>query len=214
MPIIVTAHNKGGAGKTTSAIHLIGELKPKKLIDLDLHHQISLVNGLRPEEKQIPVSSPTSQEELVEELESFQNDDGILFIDCGGFDSDLTRTAVAYADIVLVPSKDSLPERIGLIEFDDVLKEVSEIIGRNIRAHLFLCKTNPLKKHFPKLQSIITDFKHLELMDSRLSYRPQDFEETIESGFGITESLHGRSTGGGKEVIAMVEEIKEIIGKF
>lgn len=47
-------------------------------------------------------------------------------------------------------------------------------------------------------------------MDSRISARAE-FEDVIESGMGITETLHGRTTQGGKEVIALVNEIKQLM---
>lgn len=211
MTVIVMAHNKGGAGKTTSAVHVSGELKPMKALDLDTHKGLSIIHGLRPSDRQIPISIPETQQELVHEISLFKDKEDILFIDCGGFDSDMTRTAVAYADLIIVPAKDSLTERIGLMSFDKVLGEISEIIGQHVEAHLFLCKTNPNKKHYPKLEALLPSFKHIKLMKSRLSYRTQDFEETIETGFGITESVHGRVTAGGKEVISMVEEMLEIV---
>ncbi|ADU72992.1 putative plasmid partition protein (plasmid) [Pantoea sp. At-9b] len=124
MTVIVMAHNKGGAGKTTSAVHIAGELKPTKALDLDTHKGLSIIHGLRPEDRQIPISIPETQEELVQEINPFKESEDILFIDCGGFDSDMTRTAVAFADLIVVPAKDSLTERIGLMSFDRVLGEI------------------------------------------------------------------------------------------
>ncbi len=34
MPIYAISHHKGGAGKTTSTVHIVGELKPDITIDL------------------------------------------------------------------------------------------------------------------------------------------------------------------------------------
>lgn len=211
MSIIANAHPKGGVGKTTSSINLIGELKCDS-VDLDTHTGLSIIFGLRPEDKVISVKVPKTVEELIEIMTPYKNSDKPLFIDCGGFDSDLTRTAVAFADIVIVPSKDSLPERIGLMHFDGVLDEISNIMGTDITAYLYLCKVNPNKKNFPKLEAILPSFKHLKMMKSRISARAE-FEDIIENGTGITESLHGRSTSGGKEIIALVDEIRELIAK-
>ncbi|HHE1457162.1 TPA: ParA family protein [Yersinia enterocolitica] len=211
MTIYAIAHNKGGSGKTTSAVHIVGELKPDEGVDLDTHGGLSVIHALRPEDKRIPIHIPESQSELVDILTPYVNSDRVLFIDCGRFDSDLTRTAIAFADVVIVPVKDSLTERIGLMKFDMVLAEVSKIIGRHFTAYVFLAKTNPTKKNFPKIYAILPQLKHIKMLNARLSYRPIDFEETIESGFGITESVHGRSTEGEKEVIALVEEFKTLV---
>ncbi|EIP3426813.1 ParA family protein [Salmonella enterica] len=209
MAIIANAHPKGGVGKTTSSVNLIGEMKTDA-VDLDTHTGLSIILGLRPDGKEISVKVPHTVEELIEIMRPYKNSDEDLFIDCGGFDSDLTRTAVAFADCVIVPSKDSLTERIGLMHFDGVLDEISSIMETDITAYLYLCKVNPNKKNFPKLEAILSSFKHLKLMNSRISSRAE-FEEVIESGMGITETLHGRTTPGGKEVMALVQEIKQLI---
>ena len=47
-------------------------------------------------------------------------------------------------------------------------------------------------------------------MKSRISARAE-FEDVIETGMGITESVHGRYSAGGKEVIALIEEINHLI---
>lgn len=209
MGIIANAHPKGGVGKTTSSVSLIGEMKTDA-VDLDTHTGLSIILGLRPDGKEISVKVPKTVEELIEIMTPYKNSDDDLFIDCGGFDSDLTRTAVAFADCVIVPSKDSLTERIGLMHFDGVLDEISSIMETDITAYLYLCKVNPNKKNFPKLEALLPSFKHLKLLDSRISARTE-FEEVIESGMGITETLHGRTTPGGKEVIALVQEIKQLL---
>lgn len=213
MTVIVIAHNKGGSGKTTSSVHIVGELDPDEKVDLDIHKGLSIIHGLRPDDKQKPIFVPSSQEDLLNKINEYKNSERVLYIDCGGFDSDMTRTAVAFADLVIVPAKDSLTERIGLMSFENVLSEISEIIGHHVVAYLFLCKTNPNKKHYPKLDALLPNFKHIKLMKSRLSYRTADFEEPLETGFGITETVHGKVTSGGKEVIALVKEMKGILSK-
>jgi chromosome partitioning protein len=211
MPVIANAHPKGGVGKTTSSVNIVGEMEPDT-IDLDTHTGLSIILALRPDGKQISVKVPKTVDELIEMMTPYKDSDKTLFIDCGGFDSDLTRTAVAFADCVIVPSKDSLTERIGLMHFDGVLDEISKIMGTDITTYLYLCKVNPNKKNFPKLEAILPSFRHIKMLKSRISSRAE-FEEVIESGMGITETLHGRSTAGGKEIIALVEEIKQLIAQ-
>ena len=191
MPVIANTHPKGGVGKTTSSVNIVGEMK-SDTVDLDTHTGLSIILGLRPEGKEISVKVPKTVDELIEIMTPYKNSDKTLLIDCGGFDSD------------------SLSERFGLMHFDGVLDEISSIMGTDITAHLYLCKVNPNKKKFPKLDAILPSFKHLKLMKSRISSRAE-FEDVIETGMGITESVHGRYSAGGKEVIALIEEINHLI---
>lgn len=95
-------------------VNIVGEMK-SDTVDLDTHTGLSIILGLRPEGKEISVKVPKTVDELIEIMTPYKNSDKTLLIDCGGFDSDLTRTAIAFADCVIVPSKDSRTERIGLM---------------------------------------------------------------------------------------------------
>ncbi|ECI7590366.1 ParA family protein, partial [Escherichia coli] len=48
MPVIANTHPKGGVGKTTSSVNIVGEMK-SDTVDLDTHTGLSIILGLRPE---------------------------------------------------------------------------------------------------------------------------------------------------------------------
>ncbi|MCL0201889.1 ParA family protein, partial [Klebsiella pneumoniae] len=54
MPVIANTHPKGGVGKTTSSVNIVGEMK-SDTVDLDTHTGLSIILGLRPEGKEISV---------------------------------------------------------------------------------------------------------------------------------------------------------------
>lgn len=209
MPVIANTHPKGGVGKTTLSVNIVGETK-SDTANLDTHTGLSIVLGLRPEGKEISVKVSKTADELIEIMTPYKNSGRTLFIDCGGLDPDFTRTAIVFVDCVIVPPKGSLIERIGLMHFDGVLSEISSIMGTDMTTYLYLCEVNPNKKRFLKSDTILPSFKHPKLMKSRISARAE-FEDVIETGMGITESAHGRYPAGGKEVIALIEEINHLI---
>lgn len=213
MAIYAVAHNKGGAGKTTSSVHILGELDVDEVLDLDIHTGISVINSLRPDDKKWSVTVVKTKDELLKLLEQFDGEGKDVFIDCGGFDSDLSRTAVAVADVVIVPANDSVPEQIGLVSFDQTLDEVSKQMGIDIQAHLLLCKTHPNQKNFAKLDDVLSNMKHIKQLDSKLPWRtgPHGFQESLSFGLGVTEIKHGRSSTAGREVVALVKELKAIV---
>ena len=47
MPVIANTHPKGGVGKTTSSVNIVGEMK-SDTVDLDTHTGLSIILGLRP----------------------------------------------------------------------------------------------------------------------------------------------------------------------
>lgn len=210
MAIWAIAISKGGTGKTTSTVHIAGELNPDQILDQDVGNGISIINQLRPEDKRFNVSRFNDKNSLLKELKESQERGETVLVDCGGFDSDITQAVIAVADIILVPANDSLTERLGIMGFEATLESISKAVNRDIQVHLFTCKASPLRKHFPRLEEVISHTKHFQLLDTPLSSRT-DFTESIESGLGITETISGRSTQAGKEVRALVERAKNIL---
>lgn len=203
---------KGGAGKTTSGVHIIGELNPDLVIDMDVLKSLSIINQLRPDDKKWCIITVSSKEELLNILKQADSEGKTVLIDCGGFDADINRVAVAVADVILAPANDDTTEQIGLFSFEKMLGEISKRIGREITAHVFLCKTPYNQKHFPDMEDTLSKTKHLRLMQNRLSYRtgPYGFTKSLKKGLGITEIRHGRASAAGKEVIGLVKELREL----
>ena len=213
MTVIAAAHNKGGTGKTTTSVHLIGELRPDDVIDIDVHKGISILNSLRPDEAKWPVSTFNNKKELMSYIRERDEAGKLVYVDCGGFDSELTRSVVAVADLVIVPANDSPTELIGLASFDHVLADISKQIGFELVTHVLLCKTPPNKKNFPKMENQIAESRHMKLLTSRLPYRTgrYGFQESLETGQGITELKNGRASPAGRELRKVVAEIQALL---
>lgn len=212
MPVIAVAHSKGGCGKTTTCYNLICCMLPSLAIDWDIHGGISVLNSIRSEAGPLHIVNPQNIPEMLKLVQGYDEKGELVIIDCGGFDSDATRAAVAIADLVLVPASDTITERIGLSIFDATLEKVSQSIGRDIQAKLVICKTHPAKKNFPKLDAVLEQTKHVSRLKSVISNRP-DHHECHEYGMGVTERLATRHTAAGKEILALVEEINALLAE-
>lgn len=213
MPVLAVAHSKGGAGKTTSTFNIICELKPDITIDIDVGHGLTIINGLRPEDKRLNIIVCAERDELLSIVREYDEAGKLVVIDCGGFDGNLTRAAIAVADLILTPANDSLTERIGLSQFDQTLAAISADIGFHIQAHLLICKVHPSRKHFPALDTLLAQAKHISRMQSVISYRPGKggHIDGLEEGRGVTELVATRHSAAGKEILALVEEIKNLL---
>jgi len=196
--IVAVAHNKGGVGKTTTVVQLAGELKPEIIIDLDAHQGIAIINGRRPVEQRWDVRAGLDKAALIKLLKAAG--DHLVLIDCGGFDSELVRIAIAAADLIIAPSNDDITEQIGLVRFNQVLSEISQAAGEPIR-------TNPSRKNFSAISDELTSLPHLTMMTSKLSRRT-DWANQMESGLGVTERTATRSSAAGMEAKALAEEVR------
>ena len=148
--IIVLGNEKGGAGKTTTAVHIITSLLYKGFsvnsIDID-SRQLSLTHYLEnrqayAQKNNIELPNPThhviNKSRLDSELESNEDekrrfvdclehnkkDCDFIIIDCPGSDTYLSRLAHSYADTVVTPINDSFVDLNVLACIDDNTNKV------------------------------------------------------------------------------------------
>jgi len=179
--ILTVAHTKGGVGKSTLAWNiancLINEGKKVKIIDLDFQQTIFFINHIRKDTglENIEVLQCTSTSELIDLFENY-NDDEILIVDVGGFDNDINRTAISWADKIIVPISNSVTEVLGFKTFEAILEEID-----NPFIHVVLNNIHPLTKNFDVITAAIGDNPKITLLDTIIRNR-KIYKETL--GFG------------------------------
>lgn len=176
--IIVTAASKGGNRKTATTLNLEHHLEPKTLIDLDVHQGLSNIIALRDEPRQC--EHVTTQDRLIELLEQ-DTSDTITMIDCGGYDDDLNRLAIANADLVITPSNDDPTEQFGLIKFNEILANL------DCKAHVLISGVHHSRSNFDDIDELISEQSHLERLPvvipfSSLLPKAQFKGEALKSG--------------------------------
>jgi chromosome partitioning protein len=152
MQTITIAGHKGGLGKTTLAILLaqMANLKKKRvaLIDLDPQQSLSEWWAGRPEDDPLQVVALAHHEELEKAKELLAPEHDFLFVDTPPAHQDIIKTAIASADMVIVPCSPSPMDIKGIGETITVLESLRKpfffVINRAISRTNIAAESLPL----------------------------------------------------------------------
>ena len=164
--IYTVASAKGGVGKTACSYNLSYLFNIKNIIELDPHTSINVIIKKR-KDQFFKVYIPDSMENVIELLTVFYNDKcNHVFIDCGGFDSNINQKVLAASNLILTPSSESLKDLNGLRVFNDVLSLISKQKKKDVISYVFPYKVHHSKRNFKDLKEINNSFKHLFYIDA------------------------------------------------
>ncbi|WP_149983316.1 ParA family protein [Pseudoalteromonas rhizosphaerae] len=204
--IIVLAHDKGGVGKTTTALNLAEILKPDIIIDQDTHNNLVILNQLRDEKDQLNVLSNLNKSELINAL-SKSAQGQLILVDCGGFDSELNRIAIAASDMTIVPANDDINEVVGLKRFNKTLEQISNDMGEKITGHVMFTRVHPSRKKFTDVESFINNSDNLARLQTVIPTRKWHAMAALD-GYGVTNHKKTKYSDAAREVTALATEIK------
>lgn len=146
MPVISFANPKGGAGKTTSALLLAGELASLgasvAIIDADPERWISQWGALPGKPPTVTVVSDVSEDTIVDLVEETAGEHQFVIIDLEGTASLMVAHAIGMSDLVVIPTQGASMDAKGASKTIKLIRNQARLAKREIPHAVLLTRVS------------------------------------------------------------------------
>lgn len=146
MPTIAFANPKGGAGKTTTALILAGELASKDasvtIVDADPERWISGWGALEGKPDNISIISDVTEDSIVDQIEQAQSESQFVIVDLEGTASLMVANAIGMADLVIIPVQGSSMDAKGGAKTTKLIRNQERMARRSIAHSIVFTRTS------------------------------------------------------------------------
>jgi chromosome partitioning protein len=146
MPVISFANPKGGAGKTTSALLLAGELAGKgarvAIIDADPERWISQWGRLPGKPASIDIIADVSEDTIIDHIESAAKTAQFVIVDLEGTASLMVANAIGMSDLVIIPAQGASMDAKGAAKTIKLIRNQERMARRTIPHSILLTRTS------------------------------------------------------------------------
>lgn len=181
MPTIAVVNQKGGAGKSTIAVHLARWLQRQKkaILFVDADGQRTSSIWLESLENEIPFRVLQNPDELLDQLPKLAKEYEWVLVDGPATLSETTRALLLWADLALIPCQ---PAGVDLASASDTVRLVRQaqaIRGGLPKAVLFLNKAIKGTKLKDEAFAVLQQVQDVELLETIIHQR-----QIITDSFG------------------------------
>jgi len=146
MPVISFANPKGGAGKTTTALLLAGELASKgaqvTIIDADPEKWISQWGALPGRPANILIEGNVTEDTIVDLIEEASGQSQFVVVDLEGTASLMVANAIGMSDLVIIPTQGSSMDAKGGAKTIRLIRNQERMARRPIPHAVVLTRTS------------------------------------------------------------------------
>ena len=195
--IVGSLNQKGGAGKSTTAVHLAHWLskqgKQVHLVDLDPQGTSSF--WLQASDLDIPHTFLAADSDVVlEQLPVIANGHDVVVVDGPAGLSDATRAVLLLADLALIPVQPSGADVRSAVDAVRLVHQARRIRGGQPDAKLFISRATKGTKLLTEARSVLSMLDDITLLNNIISQR-----QIVADAFGQATSVLNATTGPGLE---------------
>lgn len=209
--IITIGSNKGGTGKTTTAINIAIALATQKkdvcLVDADFQRSSSRWHQDRQESKIMPpITLVEKYDNISTTLEELDKKFDYVIVDVAGRNSREMITGMSVSHVLLSPHQASQLDLDTIQELQEQIARVKDINPRLVCYVLHtMASTNPTVRTSERkeFEDYLQDFPNLKLLDSCCYYR-KIYRDVMPLGKSVIESTNSLAKN---EVLDILDEV-------
>jgi chromosome partitioning protein len=190
--ILLIAAEKGGVGKSTIAtnlaVHLTLQGVDVVLVDTDGQATAARFAERRDEAGYTPIVRCVQRTcEVASTLRDLAQRYQVVLVDAGGRDSREMRSAMAVANLVLVPTKASQADLETFPKLNELIG-LARVLNPALKAAVLLsmAPSNPMIREVDDARELLAEFNQLEVADTIIRDR-KVYRDALLSGKGVTE---------------------------
>lgn len=176
--IVGICSNKGGSGKSTTAVHLIYWLVCVKnasaiLIDTDAQASSSdFIERLNEEyELDIAYEAFTDVDDMTEKVIQYSDEYDFVIIDSPGNSNEITRSVVWISNLVIVPLQHTAFDEKGAISTFKIVKNAQEYNNGKPIALSFISRAIPNSREGEKSLARLKGYDSIKFLNNKISQK-------------------------------------------
>lgn len=146
MAVISFANPKGGAGKTTSALLLAGELAAQgasvTIVDADPERWISQWGNLPGKPTNIAIIGDVSEDTIIDVVDEASSEYQFVIIDLEGTASLMVANAIGMSDLVVIPTQGASMDAKGASKTIKLIRSQAKLAKRDIPHAVLLTRVS------------------------------------------------------------------------
>lgn len=207
--IILIGSQKGGCGKSTTAVNLCAELANLKhdVVLVDADRQCTSANWAmdrEANEKLAKVHCVQKYENIRDTLLDLNKRYDFVVVDAAGRDSRELRTGMLAANILIVPFRPSQPDLDTLPKMQEIIIQAQDLNPElQVFGLLTMTPTNPFIHEEADARTCISDYPNIKLLNTIIHDR-KCYRDAMSDGLGVIEMDNPKAKDEIKRLLAEV----------
>ena len=207
--IILIGSQKGGCGKSTTAVNICADLaeKGKDVVLVDADRQCTAANWAldRSTNDSLPtVHCVQKYENIRDTLIDLDKRYEYVVVDAAGRDSRELRTGMTAAHILLVPFRPSQPDLDTLPNLREIIVTAKDLNPELVVFGLItMAPTNPVINETEEAKEYLQDYPEINLLHTIIRDR-KVYRDAMSDGLGVVEMTNPKAT---EEIQGLIKEV-------